>query len=711
VEHQTQGDIYHLQETGSAVKDEENLHLLIVEESRNDSESLANVLRNAGHNISFIHGTESGEIETVLQEHHPDIVLCGSGEALPSPENVQTLLGKHGVTAPVIVIADDASEADMVAVKKSGIAAMISYDQPDHLYLTFNREARTLQLQRELLGLNNSLRESESRCHALIENSSDAVAYVHEGMHVYANQPYMDLFSIDTPDDIEGTPILDMISADQRETFREFLKGYLDRQITANTLEIDCINPAGEPFRSSMELAAATMDGEPCTQIIIRVHGSNAALEKKIQTLTQQDMITGLANRQYFLEVLKERMTTPNMDGEHRALIYITLDNFKAVHDEVGIEGGDHALRDIARILKSNCGEHDCLSRFCDASFAILHHELDQEKTLGMAETLLRGIAGNLTEAGGRMISMTASIGICNINDQATDAQSIVSYAEMACEVAHSGGGNQIHTHSYIVDGEAGSEQEKEWDKVIRDTIDEERFYLTYQPIISLKGDKHQRYEVLLRIIDGSGQVILPGQFLSVAEKTGLGSEIDRWIIGTAFRELAEHRNNGSDISFYIKLSAGTLTDSGLPGWIGEKLREFKLPSDSVVFEISESNALRDLKNSMLFVRGMQDLQCKVALEHFGQSEQPQLLKHVPVDILKIDGALIGGLSNNKEYLSRVKEIIEQAREDGRQCIAECVDDPSSLAILWQTGIDFIQGNFVQEPCKDINYDFEGETA
>ena len=693
------------------MKNGEKLRILIIEESRNDAESLANVLRNAGHRISFSHGKEAAEIETALQEQLPDIVLCGSGETLPSPKDVQTLLEKHKVTAPVIVISGEASESDVVAAKKSGIAALISYDEVDHLQLVFDREVSTLRLQIKLQMLNETLRESENRCHALIKNSSDAVAYIHEGMHVYANQPYMDLFSIDTPEEVDGTPILDMISNDQRDTFREFLKGYLDKQATANTLEIDCLNPAGEPFQSSMELSPATMDGEPCTQIIIRANASNAALEKKIKALTQQDMITGLVNRQYFIQELKERMSAPNTSGDHRALIYITLDNFRAIRDETGIEASDQTLRDIATILKSSCGENDCLSRFGDCCFTILHYDINQENTLKLGEALLHQIAGNLSEVNGRAITMTGSIGICTINDQASDAQGILAYADIACEVARSAGGNQLHTHSYIVNEQAGSEQEEEWDKVIRDTIDEERFYLAYQPIVSLKGDTQQRYEVLLRIVDGTGQIILPGQFLAIAEKTGLSGEIDRWIIEATFRELAELRNNDNDISFYIKLSGGTLTDTSLASWIGEKLQEHELSGDNVVFEISECSAFNDMKNSMQFVREIQQLQCKVALEHYGQGNQAQLLKHIPADILKIDGALIGGLGSNKEQQSKVQEIIELAREGGQQCIAECVDDAGSLAHLWQTGVDFIQGNFVQEPCKNIDYNFEGETA
>jgi PleD family two-component response regulator len=123
------------------VKNEESLRVLIVEESKNDAESLANALRNAGHSIDFNHGSETSELESAVQEQHPDIVLCGSGESLPSPDNVQTLLGKHGLTPPIIVISEEASEDKVVAAKKTGFATLISYDEPDHLHLSFEKEA------------------------------------------------------------------------------------------------------------------------------------------------------------------------------------------------------------------------------------------------------------------------------------------------------------------------------------------------------------------------------------------------------------------------------------------------------------------------------------------------------------------------------------------------------------------------------------------
>ncbi|RLA04396.1 MAG: hypothetical protein DRQ45_00915 [Gammaproteobacteria bacterium] len=693
------------------MKHGEILHLLIIEESKNDAESLANALRNNGHQIQFNHGTTLDDIEIALKNQHPDIVLCGSGTAIPPASEVTTLLGRHELTVPVIVIAEEASESEMVAARKSGISSLISYDQPDHLPLVFSREVDLLRLQQQLNALNGALRGSESRCHALIENSSDAVAYIHEGMHVYANQPYMDLFAIENREEVEGTPILDMISETHRDSFKGFLKDYLEEQAEDNNLDIACLNPAGEVFHSSMELSPATMEGEPCTQIIIRVKASNAELEKKIESLSRLDSLTGLSNRQHFMQLLKERISEQNTTDDHRALIYITLDNFKVIREEYGIVTSDTVLCDIAELLEANCGENDCLSRFGDYSFAILHYDSNEEKTLALGETLLHKIAGHLSEVDGRAITTTSSIGTCTIKNSSNDAQQIISWADMACEVARSSGGNQIHTHSVVVSEQIGQENEQAWDDVIRSTIDEERFHLAYQPIVSLKGDTRQRYEVLLRIIDEAGHVILPGQFLSIAEKTGLSGEIDRRIISTAFRKLAETRKDNDDTSFYIKLSGTTLTDTGLPAWIEEQLRENHLVSDGIVFEIPERTAIDDLKSAMTFVKSMQNLNYKVAFEHYGHSDQPQLLKHLPVDILKIDGALISGLAGNEENKSRVKAIIELAKEHGKVCIAECVDDAGSLAQLWQYGVDFIQGNFVQEPSKELNYDFEGEIA
>lgn len=688
------------------MKTGESLHLLIVEETRADAEALANELKHSGHSFQLGYADSAEALEQALDSQLPDIVICASDEGLPSAETVAASLGRRNALAAVIAIADTAPETDVLRMEKSGIAALVSYEYPEHLHVAFGRQVEAIHLQQRARQLETKLRDSEARCHELIEKSSDAIAYIHDGMHVYANRPYMELFDIASAEEIEGIPMLDMISPDGRSTFKKFLKSYDAHEDSANTLTTDCVSPENGTFNCTMECAPASLDGESCTQIIIRISSDNAELEARIRMLSQKDMLTGLWNRQYFMQELSEQGTLES--GQARAVAYIAMDNFKSIREEAGVASSDLVLCDIASLLQKHMSKDDCLSRFGDFVFTVIMHGADQDEIRTKCETLLKNISEHLSHVEGKAFSMTASLGLCAITEHRKDAQKLISYADMACEVARTSGGNQLHTHSTVVDDNSG--QEQEWDQVIRDTIDQERFYLVYQPIVSLKGDTMQRYEVLLRIIDEQGHVILPGQFLSIAEKTGMSGEIDRWVINKAFAVLAEARN-GNPVSFFIKLSGATLADPELPEWINGKMREYRLVSDGVVFEISERNAIADLKSSMSFVQAMQSLHCKIALEHFGCSEQPQLLNHVPADFLKIDGSLITGMADSKEAQARVKSIAELARGSNMVCIAEFVADASCLATLWQIGVDAIQGNFIQEPAKTLDYTFENEIA
>jgi diguanylate cyclase (GGDEF)-like protein len=530
-------------------------------------------------------------------------------------------------------------------------------------------------------------------------------------MHVYANRAYMDLFAISTREDIEGTSILEMVNSDEREHFRQFLLNFRQQKEAAQALHLQCLGAGGETFESNMEFSPAEMDGKACTQVIIRPRHSNAELVEKLDALSRNDILTGLYNRQHFMRVLDESINRQQHEPEASALIYILLDNFKSIRESVGVAASDFLLRDIAGLVEKHADRRDCVARFGEYAFTILHYDSSKEKIQALGEKLLHDIAVHVSGIDGHSLSTTGSIGICAITGHAKNAQDVLSRADLACEVARSAGGNQIHTHSVAVDEHLSGEDNSHWGEIIRNTIDENRFYLVYQPIVSLKGNSGERYEVLLRVVDEAGHVILPGQFLSIAEQTGLSGEIDRWIINRAFKQLAKMRSDGKDISFFIKLSGTSLTDSKLPEWINTRLKHYRLVSDGIIFEIPELVAVSDLKNSIIFVRSMERIHCKVALEHYGRNNQPQLLNHLPADFLKIDGSLINNLAAKEENQAQVKGVVSLAHKHGKKCIAEHVEEAGDLALLWQYGVDFIQGNFVQEPSRHLSYDFEGEIA
>lgn len=688
----------------------ETLRLLIVEESASDAESLANELRNAGHTLTSTHAASGDALARELEKLHPDIVICGSGAGLPALSQVGAILAKSEHRPAVIALADSVAETEVISARQAGIAEVVSYEHPEHLRLVFDSQAGIIRQRHRIDSLERKLRDGDARCQTLIENSSDAIAYIHDGMHVYANPPYLQLFGIETPEEIEGIPVLDMISSDAHERFRELLKTDIENGERNTTLDIECVSPREGRFNCTMECSPASMAGEPCTQIRVRVHASNSELEERIRTLSQQDMLTGLLNRQHFMKILGQRISS-EPHNRKRALVYITLDNFKSIRDEVGVADGDVVLCDIATLIALHRKQEDALARFGDYSFAMLKQEHDMDTIKQAVEGLRKDIAGHLAEAGGRSFPLTASIGICEIDAHTRDVQELISFADMACEVARTSGGNQLHVHSRVVSDSMDTEHDGELDSIVDSTIENGRYYLVFQPIVSLKGDITARYEALLRILDEKGQTILPAQFLSIADRAGKGGDIDRCVIDSACSKLAILRTSSEKASIYIKLTANSVADPNMPEWIRGKLQEHGLDSSGIVLEISEQVAAVDLKVTLAFVAAVQKLGCRVALEHVGRSGKLQVLNHVPADIIKVDNTLIAKLVSDKEAQETVRAIMDIAKKSGRPCIAENVEDSGCLARLWQLGMHFIQGNFIQEPAKELVYVFESEIA
>jgi len=692
------------------VNHEERLCLAIVEDSATRAEAHATTLCDAGYPVRFELAKDLATLGALLRSEHPDLVLCGTGRKLPDVRSVTELLDSEQSPVPVIAVIGDTGAATAHAVEEAGAIALVAGDTAGALPEIVKRELRGIQLNRRVRELESRLAETEKRCSALMAGSRDAIAYIRDGLHVHANRSYLDRFGYNNPDDLEGIRVQSLIEASDHGKFTKFLSNLAAVDATPATLEARVLEPSGGGFDAIIECTPARIDGEPCIQMVIR-NRADVELGEKLEALGRQDMLTGLCNRQNFMRVVHESIHRGTESGRIQAIAYILLDNFKHIREEIGVAGSDMVVNDIARLIGDTVDREDIVARFGDYVFTVLRQDSNADGVLKLAETLREKIGAHVSVVEGQSAMTTCSIGVAVINAHITGAQEAMSRADMACEVARSSGGNQIHLHSTAVDEKMDGEHEAEWDEVIDATIREERFYLVYQPIVSLNDTPGERYEVLLRVVDEEGHVILPGQFLSIAEKTGKSSEIDHWVIDTAFKALMEQRSKGNETVFFIKLSGATLEDRELPAWISRKLKEYRLKSDSVCFEVPEAVAIRNLKNTMLFFKAMQKLNCRVAIEHFGCANQPQLINHLPVDMLKIDGSLINNLATSKEHQESAKTIIALARKSGIQCAAERVDDAGDLAKLWELGIDFIQGNFVQEPGRELEYNFAGELA
>ncbi|BAZ93614.1 putative diguanylate phosphodiesterase [Thiohalobacter thiocyanaticus] len=691
---------------------EDVLRLIIIEESQNDAEAIANILRNAGHVVRYHYADSLEATAEGLEQQLPDLIILAQAQEAVTMNGLRELLDQHCPETPVIFIGDTAEETQIIAALETGAADLVTYDQPDHLRLVVAREQANLLMRRELQHFRICHEESEKRCRSLLDSSRDAIAYVHDGMHIYANQSYLEMFGFDDLEEIEGHPIMDMVAPDDTTRFKEFLRNYNKQEQKVDNLEVQCISVPRGNFKAVMEFCQASIEGEVCTQIVIRDQASgDPELAQKLQFLSKQDILTGLYNRQYFLEEVELAASDAQAGSAESYLLYVLLDNFKGVKDTVGLVGSDIVIKDIADLIRDKLGEQGLAARFGDNSFTLLLRQGDLNAAQALAEALRHAIEEHIFDIEGRTLTITSSIGISPVTENVPDAHEAISRADLACEVARSAGGNRVHLHNPVTDEQLGREREQQWKQAIIDALEQNRFSLMYQPIVSLQGDPAERYEILLRMRDGDGEEVPPGQFLPVARQTGQIVDIDRWVIGEAVTRLAERRREGHDTIFFVKLSGPTLEDPELPLWINEQLKNAHLPGSAMVFEIAEKEAADHLKHTKAFTKSMESIHCKTSLEHFGGGPNSfQLLKHLAVNFLKIDGAYIHNLASDENNQAMVRSILDMAASMQKECIAEFVEDASSLTVLFQLGIPFIQGYFLQEPHPGMDYDFTEES-
>jgi len=277
-------------------------------------------------------------------------------------------------------------------------------------------------------------------------------------------------------------------------------------------------------------------------------------------------------------------------------------------------------------------------------------------------------------------------------------------------ETATSQAGVQTDAVSAAVDPASLSQEEKRWYERIKAALSNNHFVTVYQPIVNLAAEPAENYELLLRMLDEQGEEIAPGAFMGSAEKVGLMTAIDRWVISNAIYSLTERQKATSNTRFFIKLSACSLRDSSLEAWLSEQLLATKLPASSLVFEITEADASKNQAQAQALCRKLKQLNCQVALDHAGlqglAAETKALWLGLDLDYIKISGQLIRNASRNKDDQAAINYIAAFAKSKGILTIAQFVQDATVLAYLWQQGINYIQGYYLQRPDTALSYDF-----
>lgn len=450
----------------------------------------------------------------------------------------------------------------------------------------------------------------------------------------------------------------------------------------------------GTPFWASTWFSSVEIDDIPMWLLVASDISEQRRLTETLSYQASHDSLTKLYNRREF-ETRAQRML--EQPGNHEgALLFIDLDQFKLINDTSGHRAGDELLVQLSSIMREKLRPNDVLGRLGGDEFGVLLAGASTvDSAMQAAERLRRAIEGFIFSWEQRTYMISASIGLVLLSS-AGSLKALFAHADSACYLAKEAGRNRIHVYADDDAAITGRIGEMEWAGRIRDALRDERMLLDYQELHSLhpNAETGASVELLLRLRSEDGSVVLPGAFLPAAERYGLMPLIDRWVVETAMANIDRIHPDGKRLaSCAINLSGASLENDGLFERIKELVNLHRIDPGRVVFEITETVAVRNFAASSALIARLRALGFRVALDDFGAGMSSfGYLKNLELDVVKIDGSFVQSMATDRMSRSIVKAVAEIGHEQGLEVVAEWVSSVDMLEILAGMNIDYAQG-------------------
>lgn len=670
------------------------IKMLFIEKSVEEAEQIISLLRNAGIAIRPARATQVDQLRAALAELEPDIVLFDPAVGTLELREVVHELEVHGRDLSLLALLSQIDNTVATDLLTGGVRGVVLRSQPKQLIAVLQREFDSLQTRRQVRLLEASLRESERRCDALLDSSNDAIAYVHEGMHVRANQAYLETFGYGSFDDLLGLPVLDLVSPANADEFKGLLRAHSRKEKADTRLELQARRADASTFKATAEFAHATFESEPCLQIVFRRQQVDPTLLAQLQ----RDPVTGLFNRARALELIDEAVADAAKGKKGQTLLLVEPDNWQNIVAGIGLGQADELLAAFATRINALLGGEDMAGLLSEHTIGIMLDSRNDQQIRHWIDQLQQAIANEIFDAGTHSITVTACIGGSLLGEKNANTELLLNQASQALRNAQSQGGGRVDLHDPAAREKADEERERYWLQLLRQALAQDGFVLYHQHTVSLQDAEGEYSEILLRMNGPQGEV-LPGFFMPIAEAHGLTVAVDRWVLNRAIEMLKARDSQGMQTTFFVKLTADSLQDPNLLPWLEARLKQAALRYGHLVLEMTESKVVTLLRPAQEFINGWKKIGGRFALEQFGSGLNSfQLLNHIDADYLKIDRTFMAQLPQHPENQKKVAEICQQARELKRQTVAEWVEDATSTSLLFACGVDFVQGNFLQEP-------------
>lgn len=545
-----------------------------------------------------------------------------------------------------------------------------------------------------------NLREEQSRLLSLLSAMNFGVVFVdRERRIVYANPAFTHVWSIRTGESLLGLDVFHVIrNADDmvmdEDVFPGRLAELMDDRSGTSTIEIRLAS--GRILKVQV---CPVLDAERHFQGSVLIHEDitqSREQQNQLSFLAERDPLTGLFNRRRFEQELAERIDAAKRSGQRVALFFLDLDEFKSVNDLFGHRMGDQVLLQVAGEVRAQLRRSEFFARIGGDEFALVVSNADDERIRMLAERLMRVIGGLSFSLGEVRLSLTSSLGIAISPEHSRDASELISHADAAMYQAKDAGKNTWRIYQSDHASTLRQRSLVTWNDRIRHALRHDGFEVHLQGVFDTRTLTRRYSEALLRMPDEAGRLLPPSQFIPVAEKSNLIIDVDTWMLDAVIGQLA---NDAGASPVAVNLSGRSLNEPGIVDFIAQKLRSRKVDPSRLYIEITETAAIGDMRDAQRFIERLHDIGCKVALDDFGAGFATfAYIKHLPVDVLKIDGLFIRNLGSSRDNQVFVKAMLDIARGFTKATVAEAVEDQACLELLRSYAVDMVQGYALERP-------------
>lgn len=634
------------------------------------------------------------DLEDALRDRQWDLLITDDDHPELAPGDALDVLTTSGSDIPCVVRTADPLSTTALAWRQAGARDVLAGDTTTLLPGVVLRETAAVRTQRELAALRLEHEEVVRRCELLLDTAREAIAYVVDGMHVHANARYATLFGHAAVEDLASVPLVDLIDTGEQQKFKDALKRYRDAPEQDTAIDFGGRRADGSRFEGELVLSTASFEGEPCMQVLVRER----------TTASTSPPPSAVAGGPHALTEILD--AAPG--GQ---LVLLAIDGFTQHCQKLGLSGANRLVDEVGAFVVQATGWTALPLRVTDAVLAWYLTLDDPEAVAARLRDAVTAVAAHIHEIGSQSVTCSIRAQVCLIDPDGEQGGlalldhcwSALLAAEEDSRTLRASDPARVRlecaatapatTGGATIDGPALEEALRTGD-----------LRLLFQPIISLRGDSSEYYEVFMRHHPDRKPA---HEWLAEAFPGADSLELDLLIARDALRKLATHHAACPQTRLILPIGAGSVLQPDYMQWLGDALQTAGIAPDAITIAIDHRVASANLKQCKELAERLAMLGCRLCITevHSGANPLPDLV-HLQPQLVRIADALSRVLNDSESTNTLLKPLIEALHREQMASVMPNVDSATTLAALWQLGIHFIEGDYLQAAQPQMNYEF-----